>query len=57
MWALIYGLLSGKGAGEALEFAVAAGALKHTIVGEYNRVGREEVEALVGGVSGGRVQR
>ncbi len=55
--ALIYGLLSGKGAGEALEFAVAAGALKHTIVGDYNRVGREEVEALVGGVSGGRVQR
>lgn len=40
-----------------LEFAVAAGCLKHTIPGDFNLVTRPEVLALVGGDSSGRVQR
>jgi 2-dehydro-3-deoxygluconokinase len=43
--------------GEALEFAVAASALKHTVNGDFNLVSVEEVEALVGGDASGRVQR
>ena len=42
--------------GEALEFAVAASALKHTINGDFNLVSVEEVEALAGGDASGRVQ-
>ena len=42
---------------EALEFAVAASALKHTINGDFNLVSIEEVEALAGGDASGRVQR
>ena len=42
---------------EALEFAVAASALKHTINGDFNLVSVEEVEALAGGNANGRVQR
>ena len=41
----------------ALEFATAASCLKHTIVGDFNRVGVAEVEALMGGDVSGRVQR
>ncbi|MCL2108554.1 MAG: sugar kinase [Oscillospiraceae bacterium] len=41
----------------ALEFAVAASCLKHTIQGDINRVSREEVERLMGGDGSGRVQR
>jgi len=40
-----------------LEFAVAASALKHTVNGDFNLVSIEEVEALCGGDSSGRVQR
>jgi 2-dehydro-3-deoxygluconokinase len=54
---LICGLLDGKSQGEALEFAVAASALKHTIFGDFNLVTREEVETLAGGDASGRVQR
>ena len=54
---LIHGLLTKKTQGEALEFAVAASALKHTINGDFNLVSAEEVEALAGGDGSGRVQR
>lgn len=54
---LIYGLISGKDYKDALEFGVAASALKHTIFGDFNLVTVEEVEALVGGDASGRVQR
>lgn len=54
---LIHGLLTKGTQGEALEFAVAASALKHTIAGDFNLVSIEEVEALVKGDGSGRVQR
>ena len=54
---LIYALLSGKTSQQAIEFAVAASALKHSIEGDYNRVGVAEVEKLAGGDGSGRVQR
>ena len=54
---MIHGLLTKPTQGEALEFAVAASALKHTINGDYNLVSVEEVEALAGGDGSGRVQR
>ena len=42
---------------QALEFAVAASCLKHTIPGDYNRVSVAEVESLMKGSGTGRVQR
>ncbi len=54
---LIYSLLSGKDSQSAIEFAVAASALKHSIEGDYNRVTVAEVEKLAGGDASGRVQR
>lgn len=54
---LIHGLLTKATQGEALEFAVAASALKHTIPGDFNMVSADEVEALCGGDASGRVQR
>ncbi len=54
---LIYGLKSSKSDAEALEFAVAASCLKHTIEGDYNMVSVDEVEKLAGGDGSGRVQR
>ena len=54
---LIHGLLKFKDQGKALEFAVAASALKHTIPGDYNCVSEKEVETLMGGDASGRVQR
>ena len=54
---LIYALLAGKSTQEAIEFAVAASALKHSIEGDYNRVTISEVEKLAGGDGSGRVQR
>ena len=54
---LIHGLLTKPSQGEALEFAVAASALKHTIDGDFNMVSASEVEALAGGDASGRVQR
>lgn len=54
---VICGLLDGKNFKDALEFGVAASALKHTIPGDFNLVSRSDVENLVGGDGSGRVQR
>ena len=54
---LIYGLATGKSGQDALEFAVAASCLKHSISGDFNLVSVAEVESLVGGDASGRVQR
>jgi 2-dehydro-3-deoxygluconokinase len=55
---LIYGLASGTySPAEALEFAVAASCLKHSISGDFNLVSRDEVESLMGGDGSGRVRR
>lgn len=54
---LIYSLLTGKTPQDALEFAVAASALKHSIFGDFNLVSAAEVETLAGGDGSGRVQR
>lgn len=54
---LIYSLLSGKSSEEAIEFAVAASALKHSVEGDYNRVSVSEVEKLASGDGSGRIKR
>jgi len=54
---LIHGLVSEMSDQEALEFAVAASCLKHSIPGDFNRVSIAEVEKLMLGDSSGRVQR
>lgn len=54
---LIYALLSGYEDKDAIEFAVAASCLKHSIEGDYNRVTVAEVKALAAGDGSGRVQR
>ena len=54
---LICALLFGKDTQAAVEFAVAASALKHSVEGDYNRVSVAEVEKLAGGDGSGRVQR
>lgn len=54
---VICGLLDGKDMKQALEFGVAASALKHTIPGDFNLVTRAEVDNLAGGDGSGRVQR
>ncbi|MFA5015451.1 MAG: sugar kinase [Actinomycetota bacterium] len=54
---LIYGLNTYKDKHQALEFAVAASCLKHSILGDFNRVMISEVEKLKGGEASGRVQR
>jgi 2-dehydro-3-deoxygluconokinase len=54
---LIYGLLSLGSHQEALEFAVAASCLKHSIPGDFNRFTVDEVKALMKGEGSGRVQR
>lgn len=54
---LIYSLLNGKSTQEAVEFAVAASALKHSIEGDYNFATISEIEKLAGGDGSGRVQR
>ena len=58
MGGLIYGLLTYPNADQkALNFAVAASSLKHTITGDANLVSIEEVEKLMGGDASGRVAR
>ena len=58
MGGLIYGLLSFPGDDrKALNFAVAASCLKHTIFGDYNQVTVAEVENLMKGDASGRVAR
>jgi 2-dehydro-3-deoxygluconokinase len=54
---LIHGLLTMQNQADALEFAVAASALKHTVPGDFNMVSADEVAALAGGNANGRVQR
>ena len=55
--ALIYALASGRKAQAAIEFAVAASCLKHSISFDFNHVSVGEVDALVAGGGSGRVQR
>ena len=55
--AFIYGFNAYEDRQQSLEFAVAGSALKHSILGDYNRVSAKEVEALMGGDGSGRVQR
>ncbi len=58
MGGLIYGLLTWPDNDQkALNFAVAASCLKHTIYGDFNRVTVDEVEKLMGGDASGRVAR
>ena len=54
---LIYGLNELDNDRDALEFAVAASCLKHTIDGDFNRVTVDEVNKLAKGDGSGRVQR
>lgn len=55
---LIHGMLKYPGdQASALEFAVAASALKHTVNGDFNLVSEAEVLSLAGGNANGRVQR
>ena len=55
--AFIYGLNAYDDRQQSLEFAVAASCLKHSILGDFNRVSVPEVEHLMGGDASGRVQR
>lgn len=58
MGGLIYGLITWPSDDQkALDFAVAASCLKHTVFGDYNQVTVEEVEKLMGGDASGRVSR
>ena len=58
MGGLIYGLLTWpEDDQKALNFAVAASCLKHTIFGDFNQVGVDEVEKLMDGDASGRVAR
>ncbi len=54
---LIYSLLSGYDDQKAIDFAVAASCLKHSIEHDFNHVSAAEVEALAAGNASGRVQR
>ena len=54
---IIHCLANGMSQEKALEFAVAASALKHTIPGDFNIVSLCEVEALMNGNGNGRVER
>lgn len=54
---LIYSLLNDYNPQQAIEFAVAASCLKHSIEGDYNLVSLSEVRNLAGGNASGRVQR
>jgi 2-dehydro-3-deoxygluconokinase len=58
MGGLIYGLLTYEGDDQkALNFAVAASCLKHTVYGDFNQVTVDEVEKLMSGDASGRVAR
>ena len=54
---LIYGMLNKMSSKDALEFAVAASCLKHSVEGDYNLMSADEVKTLAGGDASGRVQR
>ena len=55
--ALIYGILNDFDIKKTGEFAVAASALKQTILGDYNLATLNEVYSLMNGNASGRVQR
>jgi 2-dehydro-3-deoxygluconokinase len=55
--ALIFALRRGDDPQRAIDFAVAASTLKHTLPGDYALISLDEVEALAAGSGGGRVQR
>ncbi len=57
MGGLIYGLRTFESKQAALDFAVAASALKHTVFGDFNLVTADEVRKLMGGDASGRVSR
>lgn len=58
MGGLIYGMLAYKNDYQkALEFAIAAGCLKHTIYGDFNVASVQEIETLMQGNASGRIQR
>jgi 2-dehydro-3-deoxygluconokinase len=54
---LIYGLRTYDDRQRALEFAIAASCLKHSIYGDFNLVTVDEVEKLMAGDASGRVSR
>ena len=54
---LIYGLNNYESKQDALEFAVAASCLKHSVIGDFNRVNKDDVIKLMSGDGTGRVQR
>jgi 2-dehydro-3-deoxygluconokinase len=54
---LIHALLTGRTRDQAIEFAAAASALKHSLMGDFNLISVAEVDALVAGDGSGRVQR
>jgi 2-dehydro-3-deoxygluconokinase len=53
----IHAQVTGQAPQQVIEYAAAASCLKHSIVGDYNRVSQAEVEALLKGDGSGRVQR
>jgi 2-dehydro-3-deoxygluconokinase len=55
--ALIYALMENYDSQRAINFAVAASCLKHTIEHDFNMMSVSEVEALAKGDASGRVQR
>lgn len=57
MAGLLYGIGNGAGAQETVDFAAAAAALKHYVRGDFNLSTEQEIRSLMGGNSGGRVQR
>ena len=54
---LIYALLNGYSAQDAIDFAVAGSCLKHTLEHDFNLVSLAEVKSLAAGNTSGRVQR
>ena len=54
---LIYALINKKQCQDAIEFATAAGCLKQTIEGDYNRTSLDEIISLLNSSGNGRVQR
>ncbi|MGI6484748.1 MAG: PfkB family carbohydrate kinase [Tepidanaerobacteraceae bacterium] len=54
---LIYAICNGYSKQDAVEFAVAASCLKHSIVGDFNQMTLKEIETLMKGDASGRVQR
>jgi len=55
--ALIYSLIKGYATQEAVEFAAAVSCLKHSVEGDFNLVGLDEINSLVGGNASGRIKR